>query len=146
MKNTNTSKWIEINWNNSQTQRNETIHGVNVKMFVSPYDIPKAVRGFIDENYFVIEFKYLNDEATTEKEHNASVVYKFGKFSHRLYAIKFDVSLFEKESGNLNITKFDRIANALTNLINEKNTNQKDNYVMARDAFRANQSELLAAA
>ena len=64
-----------------------------VEVFVSPYDVPEAVRGRYDEKAkkFVIEFKYLDDERTSEEHQGEPVAIRVGKNSGRLLGIQIDV-------------------------------------------------------
>jgi hypothetical protein len=64
-------------------------HGIHISFKMSPYDVPEAVRGFLDESrdQFVIEFKYMLQEEPTRSEEKDGVVFRIGKHSGRVYEL-----------------------------------------------------------
>ncbi|HEX8398808.1 MAG TPA: hypothetical protein VF644_15350 [Pyrinomonadaceae bacterium] len=150
MVNTQTTGWIDIDLSSFKIKRTTTIRGNEVELFVSPYDIPKAVRASLDEDkrYLTIEFKYLNEEPTEDKKENNYVEYKLGKASHRLQAIKIDIdNLMKQENIKFNITKRDKLLSAINILLRKTNgESPRDNYELVQDAIRAKENEILAAA
>lgn len=88
--------WLEVDTARFRQDRTEEIRqGVQVKMAVSPYDVPQGVRGYTDKttSNFVIEFKYLvEDEPHVQTAHeNPHVRVEIGKNSKRIYRIMLDV-------------------------------------------------------
>lgn len=72
---------------------------VRIEVSVSPYDVPEAMRGYFEddeERSFVIQFKYLDDEPTEEREAGPFATLHVGKNSGRLYRIEVDVEGIEK--------------------------------------------------
>lgn len=149
MEHSKTSKWIKVDWDSVNTRRDETVHGIKVKMFASPYDVPEALRTVLDEDKkkLVIEFRYLNEEPTEEKRHNAYITYGLGKFSKCLYSLSFDINSLTVENRKGKFTKYDKIVGVINQLLKEsKQTAPLDNYELARDAVKAKYEMLLAAA
>lgn len=148
MEHAKTSKWIILDWDTAKTRRDETIHGTKVKMFASPYDVPEAVRAILDNDKkkFVIQFRYLSDEPTIDKQHNSYTVYGLGKFSKRLYSIAFDLDALQAENHKAKFTKKDRVVGAINKLLQDSVYPAPiDNYQLAKDALNA-KYDLLAAA
>jgi hypothetical protein len=67
--------------------------GVIFDLFVSPYDVPRLVSGYRDEDSgsFFIEFKYLEEEPTRKRRIDGHVVFHVGKHSKRIYKIEVDI-------------------------------------------------------
>lgn len=85
-----TSKWTALDqeeWNRPQP---ENLQGVDIVAFMSPYDVPKAVRSYYDEDNrnYVIEFKYIGGEETLKSAaKDEHVVLWVGRDSRRLHRI-----------------------------------------------------------
>jgi SMC interacting uncharacterized protein involved in chromosome segregation len=76
--------------------------GVEIHVFMSPYDVPEAVRGRFDPSSrrFVIEFKYLDEEKATDEPHGEYIVLRVGKNSKRLLGLQINVeALKERQVG-----------------------------------------------
>jgi len=88
-----TSEWIEVDPSAVNPPKTEELDGVEVTVLMSPYDIPKALRGRYDKSSkrFVIEFHYIGDEATRDEPSEGHLVLRLGKNSGRLYGIILDV-------------------------------------------------------
>ncbi|MBI1375489.1 MAG: hypothetical protein GC159_22475 [Phycisphaera sp.] len=71
----------------------ETIAGVVVDVYVSPYDVPERMRGFFDDENkrFVLEFKYMADEPTERVKENDHVELCVGVKTGRIYSVEIDV-------------------------------------------------------
>jgi hypothetical protein len=141
--------WMEIDVSNIRTKRKAIIRGKEVDLFVSPYDIPKAMRATFDEKEttLIIEFKYLNDEPTELRKHNEDITYVFGKISHRIHGIRFNVGKLFNEKSSREITVLDKFRSALNELADKSGLNDaKDNYEVAKDAIRAKEKYFLAMA
>ena len=63
-----TDKWIEVDPEKVNPPRTESLDGVEVTVLMSPYDIPRALKGEYNEREqrFLIEFRYLGEEDTYE--------------------------------------------------------------------------------
>ncbi|OGP48322.1 MAG: hypothetical protein A3K30_03255 [Deltaproteobacteria bacterium RBG_13_51_10] len=85
--------WINIEQSKFATEFNsKKDKRVEFRVFVSPYDIPEAVRGFMDQDKkrFVIEFRYISDESVIEKKIDDNVNIFIGNNSKRVYSIEVD--------------------------------------------------------
>ena len=86
------SQWLKIDRRKFKSPRT---HGI--VFLPSPYDLPEAVRGFIDQanGKLVIQIKYLggaeepNEPLDTESQ-DEHLVFRVGRHSHRLYQIEID--------------------------------------------------------
>ncbi|MCE9637556.1 MAG: hypothetical protein K8T90_17795 [Planctomycetes bacterium] len=87
-------KWIRLDQRRYGASETEDRSGVEFHLVVSPYDLPDAVRGFFDRERkrFIIEFKYISPEETTESRVDAHVSVHTGRRSRRLYRIDVDVT------------------------------------------------------
>jgi hypothetical protein len=88
------SDWIQLDASKLNIKKKQYRNGVDVWIGLSPFDVPCAVRGRIDEsqNKFVIEFSYLDDSEETQEQvvtQDLSVV--TGLRSGCLFAIKLDL-------------------------------------------------------
>ena len=156
--------WITVEIEDAETLRKKSVRGIDVQFFVSPYDIPEAIRGRYDAQHkkFVIEFKYVGNESTTKVE-DKHVTYNVGQTSRRLYGLAIDVEALRAEIVGLNVEVnqirerqelADRILNEITEAIESlierhpgAGTNERDdNYKLAKDAVIAKQAELSMAA
>jgi hypothetical protein len=68
------------------------VNGVTFDVMMSPYDVPRQVRGNYDKDleHFVIEFDYLDSEPLKERRVDRYVSLQVGKNSGRLYRIEVD--------------------------------------------------------
>jgi hypothetical protein len=92
------SGWLSLKQNELDKGTPRNINGVEVVVFLSPYDIPEGVRGDFDEslNRFVIRFKYVGgpeepNEPVERESHDDHVTLVVGRHSHRLYRVEIDV-------------------------------------------------------
>ena len=94
MKNTKQTDWIETKFKDSEIRRQILIQGRKVKVSVSPYDIPEAVRFSInaDRTSATIEFRYISNDEDKKKVELEHVMFYVGKSSSRLYEIKFQTN------------------------------------------------------
>jgi hypothetical protein len=63
--------------------------GIKLESSLSPYDLPEAVRGHLDDpkGWFVIEFRYITSEPTVEVGEDPVKILR-GKRSGRIYQIR----------------------------------------------------------
>lgn len=136
------SEWILIDPETVETAPLETStdEGVTVSVYLSPYDIPEAVRSTYDrhDGTFTLQFKYLEDEPTkTLKLGRARV--QIGRHSKRLYELEVPIPRdAAKEIEHIRVT----IENVFDQVLAHK---KQDRYRAARAAFHAKEEELLAA-
>lgn len=91
------STWLRLNRHKMNRPLRRRIKGAEVTVFLSPYDVPEAVRGGVDMSTgrFTIQFKYLGcsedpDEPLDAEAEDGPVVLRVGRNSHRLYRIELD--------------------------------------------------------
>ena len=110
----NHSKWIRLPASQLDEQT-RVENGVEITVFCSPYDVPRAVRGDYDQDRqrFVIEFKYIQSEPT-EKEHlDEHVLARVGRHSGRIILLEIDVDEVEASSVQLNLAVPELVEDAL---------------------------------
>lgn len=83
------SEWLRVNPAEFSKPEQRKIHGMNVEVFVSPYDMPEAVRGILeaDSKTFTIEFRYIGGDEPLEQVIQDRVTTFVGKHSERIYKI-----------------------------------------------------------
>ena len=136
------SEWVRVNQDelNSEPQT-ETIGGVSVNVFFSPYDAPDWVRGRFDEktNRFVFEFRYLLQDEKTKliKQGNGNGAYlRVGVETDRLHAVEFDVDAVPDNRVTLNLLT--RAEETLKKVVRKgrKNKNRRrSNFRAVKKAF-----------
>lgn len=120
-----------------------TVHGVNIAVGLSPFDVPDSIQGRYDEELgkFLIEFNYLTAEDRVSVGDDSHPVQLFvGKQSQRLYAIIVDV---QKLSGMQAIMP--EAAEAISVLQKRNSLDRlQQHYAMARNVIRQKADGLLA--
>jgi hypothetical protein len=86
------SGWIEVDSQKINPPTQVNVNGVTFDVMMSPYDVPRQVRGNYDKDleHFVIEFDYLDSEPLKERRVDRYVSLQVGKNSGRLYRIEVD--------------------------------------------------------
>lgn len=86
------TKWIQVDPTKVDIETTATRKGVAFQVFISPYDLPEAVRGRFDPTVrrFVIEFRYLLDEPEERLAIDQHVTLILGTKSNRLLRIQVD--------------------------------------------------------
>ena|SRR3989338_4249015 len=102
MKNWVTLNEIAIDKSHHHTDPND---GVVIEVSMSPYDIPKAVAGYKTENqeWFIIEFKYISEEPVDVKTETKNIKLFVGKNSDRIYQIHINLKEFNASSVTLKV-------------------------------------------
>ena len=87
------TRWLPIDPNTFDPDRQVTQRGVEFHVVVSPYDLPDAVRGHFDPalQRFVIEFRYFGDEKARTIVLDPHVTLHVGTQSSRIQRIEVDV-------------------------------------------------------
>lgn len=85
--------WVPINSRDFDLKKEDNRKGIHFEVSMSPYDIPQGVRGRFCEKRkrFIIEFKYLTEEATKVSVLTPEVNAIEGIKSGRLYSLEIDV-------------------------------------------------------
>src|SRR5437899_1407154 len=123
--------WVRLNPELKMRQK-QTSDGV--KVFVSPYNVPEAVRGHYDEKArkVFVDFKYLDDEKESEEHQGERVAFRVGKNSGRLLGIQVDVAAL-KVKDNVAVAVIALIAAAIQKIQAKPKTDvsRLDNYEVA---------------
>ncbi len=101
-------EWIQVNPHELNKPKVERRNGVDIQVFVSPYDIPDAVRGNYDQSrrVFVVDFRYLaDDEDKVEHGGDEHIKYFVGRESRRLHRIEIDVDRLDVNAVGLEVNK-----------------------------------------
>src|ERR1035438_7110729 len=114
-------QWITVRESESLPLEKRSLEGVRVDVLVSPYDVPEGVRGALREGgkQFVIEFKYISDEDTVEKQQDDNVKLRVGRNSGRLYALELDMTKFNANHIKLRLEVAEALKNVLTHLVKQ---------------------------
>lgn len=89
-----TTEWTPINHDVADLRRKILVHGREVEVAVSPYDIPEAVRVSFDDvrHRLKIEFRYISaDEDRMLHMLPTDIILSLGKMSSRLYSVDFSL-------------------------------------------------------
>lgn len=136
------SDWIAVDPRDlNKPQRQQTGSGIEIELYLSPYDIPQAVNGRYDQGKkrFVIEFSYIaGDEPRKCVPQDEHLALHVGKQTNRLYAIEVDVDALQAKT--VALTFSERIENAMDALSSQP---PRANHQMAREVIRSKQAELL---
>jgi hypothetical protein len=137
--------WIQLDASRFDRAQLKTIRGVEVKVFLSPYDVPEALRGAYDEELkrFVIEFQYISDEPLKRRTYDQYVTTRLGRNSNRLYAIEIDVDAMRVETVNLSVLVQEKVDGVLAGLIREPiDVRRIGNYQLAQQAISNEHDQL----
>ncbi len=138
--------WIKLD--PARLSRSETthVHGVEISVGLSPYDIPDAVRGYYDDDVkrFVIEFNYLDDsEKRVPSWQNEHITLYVGQHTGCLYEIHVNVDELEAKTVKLNVTFVKWIDDAIQNLTRDKRLeSRKRHYEVANAVVSENAEQL----
>jgi hypothetical protein len=98
--------WIHIDQDALAAPRVDTLRGVDVTIYFSPYDVPEAVRGDYDPSRkrFVVQFKYPGgeEEPDLEPQQREHALFRVGRRTGRLYEIEVDVDSLGAQTVGLN--------------------------------------------
>lgn len=142
-------RWIKLDAEALNKPHHENIRGVDVEVFLSPYDVPEAVRGLYDDTIerFVIEFRYLAEEEPLAADaHDAHVALKIGRNSRRLYRIEMDVNRLKADCVALRLhvpQLVEEVDEALEKLARtSERVSRRGNYQLAKDVIAKTKEEL----
>lgn len=135
------SRWIDVDQSKYDHAESTSRHGVHFELFLSPYDMPEAVRGSYDRSQkrFVIQLKYIESEPVEAHEIDRFVTFFTGKRSQRLYRICVDVKALGAKEVALHLNQ------AIDHFTSESASAQppRANLRVAKDILQDNESELL---
>ena len=137
------SSWIEINPSEYDEETIAQQAGVEFHVFISPYDMPQAVRGGYDANrkLFAIDFKYIGDEPTERQQLDQYVTMHLGKKTRRLYRIDADVHGLGVTAVGLRLTQAIDQLRAQFGAANSREANLR----VAKEVLVGKQKEILRA-
>ncbi|MGK7913144.1 MAG: hypothetical protein AB4050_16955 [Synechococcus sp.] len=142
------TKWVSLDplSLNEAKPRMEIIRGRERQVMLSPYDVPKAIRGKLDEDRkrFAIEFSYIgNEDTSVESDANtaSSHVYpRVGKHSGRLYGIEIDTEVLGKGQ---NQDEFTVLLDQAFQSLGNRHKQRRGNYRVTREALKDAYYEIL---
>jgi len=111
----------------------EVVDGIEVNVFLSPYDLPRALRGYYSEilKRFVIEFRYVDEEDFVLHNEKEPIVLRVGKRSRRMLGFQIDTDRLDVQQVELNL-----LTEAIDHLIEEDAEQERhDNYLAAKEAL-----------
>lgn len=100
------AEWIKLDQVALDQPSTESMHGADIEVHLSPYDIPEAARGYLsnDRRTFVLEFRYITTQEplVTENPMHAVTVH-VGRHSQRLYRLEIDLAKLDRRSDQLTV-------------------------------------------
>ena len=149
------SQWRKVD--NEQVNRptEEQIDGITIRMLVSPFDVPEAVRGDFNNarKTFAISFKYrAGEESLSEQRFDDDTVLFVGRASGRIYRIEIDLKrvmvngvaleLSVPVSGEVIAREAEQAIHGLSDRL--RTPWRSGNYRVAQEVIKDNESELFA--
>jgi hypothetical protein len=114
------AKWVQVDWEKLNQPRQQTINGVEVTVYLSPYDMPEAVKGEYNDakDRFVVRFQYLGGKEPIEyRSEDEHVQLGIGRKTSRLHEILVDVNALQANSVMLKMQPSDLVANEVKDAI-----------------------------
>lgn len=96
-------QWVQLEPAKLLEAEQGTMRGAKVTMYTSPYDIPRAYRMGKEGERIVIEFRYLDEEATRPRTETDAVVLDVGRHSGRIHKIEVDTKSLDAAAIQLRI-------------------------------------------
>lgn len=117
---------------------------VRFDLLVSPYDVPRAVRGAKQpDGTFLVEFQYVDgEEKGREVEIDPYVTITEGRYSNRVLAIR--VAVDRLGAGSLGVVIKAKVESALDKAALQR-PKEEVAYTGAKEAFEGREHDLLAA-
>ena|SRR2546422_937721 len=127
------------------SENQQKLRGVRLNIFVSPYDVPDAVRGYYDPSLsrFVVEFRYMTEEKWSPKAQDQFVTLRIGRESKRLLGIEIDLRGPSAQTVSLRLHVPQLVEQAIERLSKEPHApSREDNYRIAKDVITSCRKEL----
>jgi hypothetical protein len=142
------SDWVRVEPDEIDQPDIEKLGHVEITMLMSPYDVPRAVKGGYssDIKKFVIELRYQTDETVSsiDAEHG-SITLWLGRSSGRIHRIVVDVDKLNVSSVELRIGVEKAVSAALDQLKHRpRHLNRARNYDAALSAIMKNEERVFA--
>ena len=138
-------EWIPIELKAKQLAKLEKKEDIHVRVLVSPYDVPEALRSQYDEGRkrFIIEFRYVGGEQWKEIPHDPNVTLRIGVNSQRLYGIELNLESLTAKAVRLDIEVRKEVESTLHDLAeNPPTSSSASNYELAKAAVYDNDDQL----
>ncbi len=120
------SEWIrldeeEIARLDRQLSGQSEENGIEINVYMSPYNVPLAVRADYDKSKdrFVIHLKYISDEPVTRRPGEDRITLAVGKHSGRLYGIEIDTGDLDVKAVRLQLHVQQEIDRTLQHLLED---------------------------
>lgn len=141
------SEWIVVDPGELDLKAGSTLRGIDIVVFVSPYDLPQGVRGYYsnDKKRFVIEFDYIGQEDTTSAKDGENVSFVLGRVSRRLYSVIVDVNKLELDAVTLKL----HVTNAIDKLGSRPEAGKalgRESYKLAKEVVARKGTQIFEAA
>lgn len=140
------NEWLKLDPAVFNTSKHESVGGADIEVFLSPYDVPEAVRAVNDSenNHFIVEFKYIGGDEPVETEApDHQVTFKIGKHSKRLYAIYIDTATLTPDKPFVLNFLLPEVSEALHKLADNPETARRSgNYTVAQEILTERMSDL----
>jgi hypothetical protein len=141
------SDWLEINPSEFSKPEQVQIRGAKVEVFLSPYDMPEAVRGSYnkEQKKFLIEFRYIGGDEPLETEVRDDTTLSIGRRSKRIYKIELGkIELTKDKQVALRLVLPKQVDSVLTNLEGGQGAAQRSgNYRVARKIVEKRAEKLI---
>lgn len=141
------SEWLEINPTEFSKPEQVQIRGAKVDVFLSPYDMPEAVRGSYDKDAkkFLIEFRYIGGDEPLETDVLENATISIGKRSKRIYKIELGkIELTKEKRVGLRLILPKKVDAVLENLEQDLGSPQRSgNYQVAKRIVEKRAERLL---
>ncbi len=121
---------------------------VEVNIFISPFEIPRGVRGYYDQarRRFVIEFKYITREPSEVSAGGPPEVKAVvGKKTGRILGFEIDVDRLQATSVSLRLGAIDQIDQALEAVRSRSSLPRRENSRIASKVLHDRSEELFSA-
>lgn len=137
------ANWREIDTEKLETADHKKSGDVRINLMLSPYDIPRAIRGEYDAalKRFVIRFLYIGDEPTERREADRFLAMRLGKKSGRIYGIEVDTDSLKSQQVHLDVALQQAVSDAVKRLSAESSVLRR-NYEVVRKVISAQAQEL----
>lgn len=135
--------WLKLDPERVNKGKPRQIRGVEINVLLSPYDVPRAVRGYYDNGIdrFVIEFSYLEDEPWSRSSQDPNIALRIGKNSQRLLGIEVNVKAVEAEAVELKMHVAAAVSKAIEHLASQHNRKEAS-YEVAKNVIADRQGQL----
>jgi len=137
--------WIQIEYTRSRKNDTKDLRAITVGLNVAPHQIPKAVRGYFDNqaHRVVIELRYADDEDFRLERQDDRVCLRLGRHSRRLLGLELNTINMDTSKVQLKIHAVERIEEAVQKLIlQEPTSKERENYSYAMKAIESGRSRL----